>query len=153
MYQTILIPLENSWADDAILEHVRPLAKSTGARLILIHVADGVVARNQTPLDLADSEEMNSDRSYLERRRAELAAEGFEVASHLACGDPTTQILARAAQERCDLIAMATHGHGPIKDFFLGSVASAVRHRADVPVLLVRAAKASRSKLPNCAAS
>jgi len=152
MYQTILIPLENSWADDAILKHVRPLAKSTGARLILIHVADGVVARNQQPLDLVDSEEMVRDRSYLETRRAELAADGLTVSVHLACGDPTAQILARAAEERCDLIAMATHGHGPVKDFFLGSVASAVRHRADVPVLLVRASKSSKPNRATCAA-
>ena len=39
----------------------------------------------------------------------------------------------------CDLIAMSTHGHRLIGDLILGSVASEVRHRTDIPVLLLRA--------------
>ena len=139
MYRTILIPLENSPTDAAILTHIRPLAKLCGARLILAHVADGLVARYQQPLNLADSEEMQKDRDYLERMRGELAAEGFDVATALACGEPAKEILALAEQENCDLIAMSTHGHGFVKDVLLGSVAENVRHRTDIPVLLVRA--------------
>ena len=139
MYQTILIPLENSWADEAILNHVRPLARLLDSRLILVHVADGVVARNQEQLNLDDSEEIRGDRQYLEDRRAALASEGFEVSARLACGDPAEQIVSVAAEEHCDLIAMSTHGHRLIKDVVLGSVASAVRHRTEIPVLLVRA--------------
>ena len=141
MYQTILVPLENSWADEAILQHIKPLARLMGSRLILVHVADGVVARNQEQLNLDDSEEIRGDRRYLEERRAGLAGEGFEVSARLACGDPADQIVSVAAEERCDLIAMATHGHRIIKDVVLGSVASAVRHRTEIPVLLVRASK------------
>ena len=141
MYQTILVPLENSWADEAILDHVKALARCMGSRLILVHVADGVVARNQEQLNLDDSDEIRGDRQYLEERRAVLSGEGFEVSARLACGDPADQIVSVAAEERCDLIAMATHGHRLIKDVVLGSVASAVRHRTDIPVLLVRASR------------
>ena len=141
MYQTILVPLENSWADEAILQHIKPLARMIGSRLILVHVADGVVARNQEQLNLDDSDEIRSDRRYLEERRAGLVGEGFVVSARLACGDPADQIVSVAAEERCDLIAMATHGHRIIKDVVLGSVASAVRHRTEIPVLLVRALK------------
>ena len=139
MYQTILIPLENSWADETILNHIKALARLMSSRLILVHVADGVVARNQEQLNLDESEEMRLDRQYLEERRAALAGEGLEVSARLACGDPADQIVSVAAEEHCDLIAMATHGHRLIKDVVLGSVASAVRHRTDIPVLLVRA--------------
>jgi nucleotide-binding universal stress UspA family protein len=141
MYHTILIPLENSWADETILNHIKGLARLMGSRLILVHVADGVVARNQEQLNLDESEEMRLDRQYLEERRAALAGEGFEVSARLACGDPADQIVSVAAEEHCELIAMATHGHRLIKDVVLGSVASAVRHRTDTPVLLVRAPK------------
>jgi len=141
MYQTILIPLENSWADDAVLQHIKPLARLLGSRLILVHVADGVVARNQEHLNLDDSDEIRGDRRYLEERRAGLAGEGFEVTARLKCGDPAEQIVALAVEEHCDLIAMSTHGHRLIKDVVLGSVASAVRHRTEIPVLLVRASR------------
>ena len=139
MYRTILLPLENSPTDAAIVAHIQPLARLTGARLILVHVADGYGARNQQQLDLEDSQEIRADRAYLEQRRQELAQAGFEVAAVLVCGDPADQILAVAQRERCDLIAMSTHGHRFIKDILLGSVANTIRHRTDIPVLLIRA--------------
>jgi nucleotide-binding universal stress UspA family protein len=139
MYRVILIPLENSPTDAAILEHIRPLAKLMKSRLVLIHVADGFAARNQEQLNLEDSEEIVNDRAYLERCCAALSAEGLEATWRLACGNPADQILAASEVEHCGLIAMATHGHRLIKDVVLGSVASAVRHRTDIPVLLVRA--------------
>lgn len=139
MYRTILVPLENSATDLAILAHIRGLARMARARLVLIHVADGHVARNQSVLNLEDSEEIRVDREYLERVRKELAGEGFAASAILAKGDPAKEILAAAESEKADLIAMATHGHGPIPDMILGSVASAVRHKTSVPVLMVRA--------------
>ncbi len=138
IYKSILIPLENSAADDTILTHIRPLAKITAARLMLIHVADGFAARYKNQLNLEDSEEIRLDREYLERRRAELQSDGFTVEAVLACGEPAQEILAAAQREGCDLIAMATHGHRFIKDVLLGSVAENVRHRTSIPVLLVR---------------
>ena len=137
MYNHILIPLDNSPTDEAILQHIRALAKLTGARITLIHVADGFMARNQQWLD--ESPEMKEDRDYLERRQAELKAEGFQVRAILACGDPTSEILSVVDREDCDLIAMSTHGHRFLRDLLLGSVAEAVRHRTKVPVLLLRA--------------
>jgi nucleotide-binding universal stress UspA family protein len=138
MYQTILIPLEHSDTDRAILDHVQPLAKLMNSRLILIHVADGFAARNQKELNLAESQEMREDREYLERECAALTAQGFQTTCILACGDPASEIVKAAHQHQCQLIAMATHGHRLVKDMVLGSVASAVRHRTEVPVLLVR---------------
>ncbi len=139
MYRTILIPLENSPTDDAILAHIRGLAKMCGSRLALVHVADGHAARNQKGLNMAESQEMREDQAYLDRRREDLQRDGFEVETHLECGDPSTQILALAKRVQPDLIAMSTHGHGFVKDVVLGSVAEAVRHRTAIPVLLLRA--------------
>jgi nucleotide-binding universal stress UspA family protein len=138
MYRHILVPLENSPTDEAILKHIRGLARLTGARLTLMHVADGFMARNQERLGLDESEEIRADRNYLARRRDELTGEGFEVDTVLLCGEPTEHILATAERENCDLIAMSTHGHGILGDLILGSVASEVRHRTDIPVLLIR---------------
>lgn len=135
-YTHILVPLDTTPADETILDHVRVLARACGARLTIIHVADGFMARNQQRL--AESPEMEDDRAYLDRRREELVRDELRVESVLVCGEPADQILAYAAQCGCDLIAMATHGHRGLADVILGSVASAVRHRTDVPVLLVR---------------
>jgi nucleotide-binding universal stress UspA family protein len=138
MYRRILVPVENSPYDDAIVDHVRKLAKLTGASVVLIHVADGWAARNARQLDLRESEEMRKDREYLDRVRDALERDGIDADSVLAGGDPSKEIVAAADREQCDLIAMSTHGHRFVKDLLYGSVASEVRHITRVPVLLVR---------------
>ena len=138
MYGRVLVPLEHSPYDRCILDHVRVLAEFCRSSIVLIHVADGWAARNQRHLKLRDSEEMRDDRAYLERICAELTADGFDADCVLASGDPPAEIAAAAERERCDLIAMATHGHKFLADLIHGSVAEAVRHRSMVPVLLVR---------------
>jgi nucleotide-binding universal stress UspA family protein len=138
MYQHILIALENSAADDTILGHIRPLARLTGAKLLLVHVADGWVARNFNQLKLAESEEMKEDRAYLEKRSRELIAEGFSCETVLALGEPSDQIVKLAHEKGVDLIAMTTHGHRFISDLLYGSTADKVRHQVQVPVLLLR---------------
>jgi nucleotide-binding universal stress UspA family protein len=138
MYQRILIPLENSGADDTILGHIKPLARLTGATLLLVHVADGWVARNFDQLKLAESQEMKEDRVYLEERSRELTAEGFSCEAVLALGEPSDEIIKLAQEKDIDLIAMTTHGHRLISDLLYGSTADKVRHQVNVPVLLLK---------------
>ena len=141
MYRHILIPLENGDADETILGHIKPLARMTGAKLLLVHVADGWVARNFNQLKLAESEEMKQDRAYLEKRRRELSDEGFSCNALLALGEPSNEIIKLAETRDVDLIAMTTHGHRFISDILYGATADKVRHAVNVPVLLVRAGK------------
>ncbi len=138
MYRTILIPVENRETDQTILRHIRPLARLTNARLMLVHVADGWAARNYEELKLQESEEMKHDREYLASLERELKAEGFEVTSVLAMGEPSTEIIKLARAEPVELIAMSTHGHRFISDLLYGSTADKVRHRVDIPVLLLK---------------
>jgi nucleotide-binding universal stress UspA family protein len=139
MYRKILIAVENSGADRTIVDHVSELARLTGAELLLVHVADGWAARNFDQLKLRESEEMKTDRAYLEMLRAELTARGFTVDTCLAMGDPATELIKVAADRSADLIAMSTHGHRFIKDALLGATADRVRHLVKIPVLLLRA--------------
>ncbi len=141
MYKHILIPLENSGADETILGHIKPLARMTGAKLLLVHVADGWVARNFDQLKLAESEEMKQDRTYLEKRRRELSDEGFSCDAVLALGEPSDEIIKLAETRDVDLIAMSTHGHRFVSDILYGATADKVRHAVNVPVLLIRAGK------------
>src|SRR5918999_4086282 len=138
MYKRILVPLEHTPYDGAILDHVVRLARFCKAQVVLIHVADGFAARNGHQLNLRESEEMRTDRDYLEQLCAELEREGISSDCVLAGGDPAAEITAAAEREGCDLIAMSTHGHRFLQDLVRGSVANEVRHSSRVPVLLVR---------------
>ena len=139
MYNHILVAIENSDADRAVLEHIERLARLTGARLLLVHVADGWVARHFEDLQLRESEEMRADRAYLERLCRELRERGLDVRARLALGDPVSELVKVAAAEGVDLIALSTHGHRFFNDLLRGSTADRLRHGVTVPVLMVRA--------------
>lgn len=141
MYHKILVALDNSRADQSLIPHVRQLAKLHASQLLLVHVADGWVARTYDQLKLAESEEMRQDKLYLEQTAENLRRDGLTVSVHLALGDPPREIVKVAASEHCDLIAMTTHGHRFIGDLLFGSTINEVRHATDIPVLIVRAAK------------
>lgn len=145
MYKKILMPVENSPYDDAIVDHVRELAKVCKSSVLLIHVADGWAARNISQLKLRESEEMKKDRDYIEKLSATLDADGIDADALLASGDPASEISQAAAREGCDLIAMSTHGHKFIGDMIHGSVSHQVRHSSTIPVLLVRGSSKGRS--------
>ena len=153
MYKRILVPLENGPSDAAILDHVGRLARACGSSVVLMHVADGWAARNIQQLELRESEEMRADREYLERTRAALAATGLDVEAVLGAGDPAHELANAAERERCDLIAMSTHGHRQVADLFLGSVANELRHLSHVPILLVRMPPAQRKRTPATSAN
>ena len=141
MYKKILIALENGPADESILPHITELAQRFDSNLLLLHVADGWVARNFNQLELAESEEMKDDRAYLEKVASQLRAKKLEVTTMLALGDPPTEILRVAAGEECDLIAMTSHGHRFFGDLFHGSTITQVRHHTAIPLLVLRAKK------------
>ena len=98
----------------------------------------GWAARNQHQLVLRESDEMKQDREYIEAQADGLAAAGLEVECVLAGGDPASEIAAAVVREKCDLVAMSTHGHKGVQDLLRGSVANDVRHHTTVPVLMVR---------------
>src|SRR2546421_189869 len=99
MYNTILVPVENRESDQTILRHIRSLARLTHANLVLVHVADGWAARNFERFQLQESEEMKQDREYLATLSAQLEADGYQVKTVLAMGDPATEII-KLAQAR-----------------------------------------------------
>lgn len=141
MYKKILVALDNSRADQSLLPHISQLASLLRSELLLIHVADGWVARNYEQLKLAESEEMKADREYLQSQAEALRKQGLTVSVHLALGNPPNEILRAAEQEACDLIAMTTHGHRFFGDLIHGSTITAVRHKSYIPILLVRGGK------------
>ena len=146
MYRRILVAIEHSASDQTILTHIEGLARLMGSELLLVHVADGVVARHFDDLQLRESEEMKDDRAYLDQLCADLASRGFAVNTLLAAGDPATELVRVANEQHVDLIAMSTHGHRFLSDLLHGTTADRLRHLVDVPVLLLKAQRAGASQ-------
>ncbi len=138
MYKTILVTLEATPTDRAIIEHVKKLAKLMKSRVVLLHVATSAVAQWRGP-DAA-GEEVEEGQAYLNGVKAEFEAAGIPAESQLAYGTPPARQIVKWVQEHgCDLVAMSTHGHRLLGDLLLGVTAFEVQHSLNVPVLLLKA--------------
>src|SRR5437763_6722254 len=93
MYKKILVALENSRADETLLPHIVELANLHHSELLLVHVADGFVARNYDQLKLAESKEMRDDRAYLETSAETLRKRGLTVDTFITLDYQVVDIL------------------------------------------------------------
>ena len=114
MYNTILVTLDGTSTDRAIIEHVKQLAKLAHSRLVLLHVADGWAARTYGPD--AVSAEITDDTAYLRKVQEEFKSAGIPADAELAYGEPADEIVKWVKQKGCDLVAMSTHGHRFLAD-------------------------------------
>jgi nucleotide-binding universal stress UspA family protein len=137
MYKKILLTLDTTATDRAIIEHIKSVAKELHSELVLLHVADGWAAR--TFGAEAVSPEVTQDKAYLEKVKQEFTGAGIAADAHLAYGDPVDEIVRWTSEQHCDLVAMSTHGHRFWADLLFGTTASRVQHRVNVPVLLLKA--------------
>ena len=137
LYKTILVTLEGTPTDRAIIEHIKVLARSMQSRVVLLHVATGVPAKyHRTD---AAGKEIEESKAFLDRIMDEFTAAGIPTEAELAYGEPAKEIVKWVKRKGCDLVAMSTHGHQLIADLVLGTTAIRVQHSLSIPVLLLRA--------------
>jgi nucleotide-binding universal stress UspA family protein len=137
MYKTILVTLDRTATDRAIIEHIKPLAKMLKSRVVLLHVATGALAKYHGKN--AAGREIEESQVYLDRIQAEFVAAGLQADVELAYGEPVKQIVKWVQRKKPDLVAMSTHGHNFMADLVFGTTAITVQHSVSVPVLLLRA--------------
>jgi nucleotide-binding universal stress UspA family protein len=137
LYKTILVPLEGTPTDRAIINHIKLLAPAMKSRVVLLHVATGVPAKyHRTD---AAGKEIEESKAFLDRTLDEFTAAGIPTEAELAYGEPAKEIVKWVKRKGCDLVAMSTHGHQLIADLLLGTTAIHVQHSISVPVLMLRA--------------
>lgn len=146
MYSTILVPLDGSKRAEAILSHVEEMAKKLGARIILLTCVEQkllytgdleISAMVQNDEDMAL--QIKTTKTYLKEVQTKLEQQGIQVSTTIMQGPPVEAILAVAAQENVDLIAIASHGRSGLGRVFYGSVAAGILQRVDRPLLVIRA--------------
>jgi nucleotide-binding universal stress UspA family protein len=139
VYAKILVAIDCSPVDEAIVEHVSALALQNGAQVYLLHV----VHSHTLDQDRVLREKCETTlQSYRER----LQSQGIEAYSVIRSGEPDEQILQEIEEGNYDLMAMATHGHTFIGDLLFGSVSRTLKHKISIPLLLLKADRHSRGK-------
>jgi universal stress protein A len=135
--KTILFPTDFSTASDAALSHAASLAKSAGAKLLILHVEEPPLAYGGGELYYG-LPEPNSERiqAMLEDVKPADVAVPFE--HRLTMGDPAGEVVRIADEEKCEMIVMGTHGRTGLTRLLMGSVAEQIVRRAPCPVLIYR---------------
>jgi nucleotide-binding universal stress UspA family protein len=136
LFGRILVTLDGSPVDDAVLERVVALAEAFHSEVILLRVAHFHTRDTMT-------HEVEDAQAVLDRAAPRLAGLGFTVRTVVGRGEPVDDTVEQAEALGCDLIAIGTHGHGTLKRAVLGSFAEKVRHATAVPLLLVKAQAAA----------
>ncbi len=135
-YSRILVPLDHSEADQEALGNALALAKMHGARLILLHVEEGVTS--QMFGSLSSTAEIKEGQDYLHNVVHSLREQNVEVEVVVRHGNsPASQITTAVHDLKPDLLVMASHGHRGLKDLIFGTTINSVRHRIKVPLLIV----------------
>jgi manganese transport protein len=135
-YRRIGVALEAGAADEITLRHAMAEAERNHATLVLMHVVQGVAA--QVFGDAARDLEAHEDRDYLQRLAEWLRTRGFAVETKLGYGDTTTELARLVAESQLNLLITGSHGHRMIADFAKGTTVDSVRHRVEIPVLVVQ---------------
>jgi len=143
MFDTILVPLDESENSRAILPALEGLLRREDARVHLLRVVVPLLERPSEREGRADTGERHlalrrqEALRHLEELATALSAEGVDVSAEVALGDPAGAILDRIERDPPALVAMSTHGRrGPAR-WIRGSVAERVLRRCPAPLLLV----------------
>jgi nucleotide-binding universal stress UspA family protein len=143
MFRTILVPLDGSEVAASTLEQVVALARSHGARLLLLTVGLSLPTWLTRASDIQCTLTFQAE-AYLERVRTYMEAHGLEVNTMVCLGEPAATILDVAARQQVDLIVINSRDGGGSPLPFLGSVAAKVASAAAVPVLVLDASADAR---------
>ena len=131
VYEKILVTVDCSPVDEAIIKHISLLALQNKATVCLLHV----VHAHTLDQDRVLREKIEG---CVESYRRMLQDQGIEASTVIRSGEPVAEILDEIEKGKYDLVAMATHGHTLIGDMVFGSVSDSLKHKVRVPLLLIR---------------
>jgi nucleotide-binding universal stress UspA family protein len=147
--KTILHPTDFSERSKYAFRLACVLARSTGARIVVLHVSEPPLdTLIQAAVSGVAEETIVSARMHL----ASFEARGIKMEHRMVEGDPASAIVQAATATNCDMIVMGTHGRSGLNRLLMGSVAEAVVRHALCPVLTVKTPLAEAPALEPVAA-
>jgi nucleotide-binding universal stress UspA family protein len=144
--KTILVPVDFSDVTDRVLSTSENLARTFGARLILLHVSEpepDFIGFEPGPMAVRSvvARDFRKEHQRLDQLKATVAKDELDVLALHIQGPLVDKIVDEAAKHHADLIVMGSHGHGALFEFLVGSVTSGVLRAASCPVMVIPADK------------
>jgi manganese transport protein len=134
-YSNIGIPVDFSKNDKNTIRHALIQGGKT-ANYYLIHIVETAGARYHG--DKVMDYETQSDTDNLEKYRLNLQELGYQAHILIGYGSAPSAIALLAKKSNLDLLVMGAHGHKGISDWIFGTTLDTVRHKVNIPVLIIR---------------
>ena len=141
--RTIVAAFDFSETSEAAWAVTCRLAVDTNSRVHLLHVSPNPLSQAWTVEAIGVDFPAIAEawrQEALQRLNSITPMAGLSedrITRAVVIGVPHTAIVEYAATHHADLITVGTHGYGPIKQLFLGSVAERVLRHAACPVMTV----------------
>ena len=140
MFKTIVLATDGSEAADRAAQVAIDLARENGAKLVLAHIDERIVAKGDMPPVHADEEKIKSE---IKEKAAALAGDGIDASAEfgtVTLGGPGPGILEIADRDDADVIVAGTRGRSSLTGLLVGSVTHKLLHISKRPVLAVPSA-------------
>lgn len=134
-YQRVAITIDFSKVDSVSISNAVAQGGKE-ATYLLVHIVEtaGAIWYGS---EIADRES-DDDKAALKNYAEQLQQQGYHVQFEIGYGNPKQIIPEIVTRFNSDLLVMGAHGHKWAKDLIFGTTVDTVRHRVDIPVLIVR---------------
>jgi nucleotide-binding universal stress UspA family protein len=134
----VIVPLDGSRTAEGALPRATAIARSTGARLVLLRAVQAHSFPGADPIS-AQVTAVREAEGYLASVAERLRTSGVgEIKRSVWYGPPAAAIVEAARFNRADMIVMTTHGRTGVGRLMMGSVTESVLRGTSVPILVVR---------------
>jgi nucleotide-binding universal stress UspA family protein len=146
MFKKILVATDLGEVSAQALASATQMAREHDSTLVVVNVIPDPLnqpwATEAYGIDWSEVVEnmRSAARGELKRVVSGITPPLAAIETEVLVGAPATEIVRYASERGVDVIVLGTHGRGPVRRAFLGSVAERVVREAPCPVLIVRPA-------------
>ncbi len=133
-FKKIAVALDFKILDEKLIAHALKQGNSK-ATYILLHIVETVSASFSGAS--TDDIETRKDKERLEKLALQITQMGYKVQTQLGYQDRVNEIVRIVKTAEADMLVMGAHHHRGIKDVIYGETVNQVRHKLNIPVLIV----------------
>jgi len=134
--QNVLVPVDFSPASQRAVDFAATFAKSIGAQLTVMHVAEG---------DNAATQDADARLQRLATMQPAAGSDDIDVQTRVRTGNIEDEICAAIDDESAGIVVMGTHHHGLFRRLIGGSVSQDMLRKTPVPLLTISSNAQPRS--------
>jgi nucleotide-binding universal stress UspA family protein len=141
MFKRVLVPLDGSQNAEKVLETVKVIASHHNSEILLLRVIAPLrqsLMASPSVINNAFEQLDEIANQYMDGIAEQLRSEDLKVKTRIDRGSPALCIIETAAEKKCDLIIIGTHGESGSVNWRFGSVANKViKAKTEIAMMVI----------------